>query len=354
MKQAMPIILAVFVIVLFALDESCSGAAETAGPILAKLNKLPAEQRQKILVEKAKAEGEVAFYSSLQAQQIEPFIQDFRSKYPFIKVNSYRVSGNKQVLKIQAELNAGRNLFDVTNGSAEQAFAMRQIGALDPYDSPQRAFYPGENKEGYFTSLYIIPLVLGYNTNLLKANDAPKNYEALLDPKWKGQMFLDNEAYEWLAVMEKHLGREKALAYMKSLVKQDIRLTRGRTAQTQLIVAGERPIGVVLSGHTVLDLRAAGAPISLVTLDPYFAQANKLMLARHAPHPHAAQLFIDWALSEEAQAIITSFGRVVARKSVKQRFPELMEKDPFLVDVDFLGPILDRVGKEFTQIFLKN
>jgi ABC-type Fe3+ transport system substrate-binding protein len=78
------------------------------------------------------------------------------------------------------------------------------------------------------------------------------------------------------------------------------------------------------------------------------------MLARHAPHPHAAQLFIDWALSAEAQSIITSFGRVVARKGVTQRFPELMEKDPFLVDVDFLGPNLDRVGKEFTQIFLKN
>jgi iron(III) transport system substrate-binding protein len=332
-----------------------AGAApETAGSVLAKVNKLPAEQRQKTLVEKARAEGEVTFYSSLQAQQIEPFIQNFRKKYPFVKVNPYRVSGNKQVLKIQSELNAGRNLFDVTNGSAEQGFAIRQIGALDPYASPERAFYAGENKEGYFTSFYIIPMVLGYNTNLLKPNDAPKSYEALLDPKWKGQLFLDNEAYEWLAVMEKHLGKEKELAYMKNIAGHDLRLIRGRTAQTQLIVAGERPIGIILSGHTVLDLRAAGAPINLVALDPYFAQANKLMLARHAPHPHAAQLFIDWALSAEAQSIITSFGRVVARKGVKQRFPELMEKDPFLVDVDFLGPILDRVGKEFTQIFLKN
>ena len=329
-------------------------APETAGSVLAKVNKLPPDQRQKVLIEKAKAEGEVTFYSSLQTQQIEPFIQNFRKHYPFIKVNPYRVSGNKQVLKIQSELNAGRTLVDVTNGSAEQAFAIRKIGALDPYDSPQRRFYNGETKEGYFTSFYIIPLVLGYNTNLLKPNEAPKSYEALLDPKWKGQMFLDNEAYEWLAVMEKNLGKEKTHDYMKRLVNQNVRLIRGRTAQSQLIVAGERPIGIILSGHTVLDLRAAGAPISLVALDPYFAQANKLMLARHAPHPHAAQLFIDWALSEEAQTIITSFGRVVARKGVKQRFPELMKKDPFIVDVDFLGPIMDRVGKEFTQIFLKN
>lgn len=73
-------------------------ASETAGAVLARLNKLPPEQRQKILVEKAKPEGEVAFYSSLQAQQIEPFIQLFRKRYPFIRVNPYRVSGNRQVI----------------------------------------------------------------------------------------------------------------------------------------------------------------------------------------------------------------------------------------------------------------
>src|ERR1700756_3062437 len=103
-------------------------AAETTGQVLAKLNNMTPEQRQKTLVEKAKAEGEVAFYSSLQAQQIDPFIQAFRKRYPFIKVNPYRVSGNRQVIKIQTEMNAGNHLFDVTNGSAEQASALKKMG----------------------------------------------------------------------------------------------------------------------------------------------------------------------------------------------------------------------------------
>ena len=165
-------------------------------------------------------------------------------------------------------------------------------------------------------------------------------------------MFLDDESYEWFAVLLKHFGREKGLQYMRSLAKQDLRMVRGRTAQSQLIAAGERSLAIVLSGHTVLDLKARGAPVDQVILDPYFAQANKLMLARHAPHPHAAALFIDWALSEEGQSMITTFGRVVARKGVKQRFPELVEKESFLVDVEFIGPILDQSGKEFGQIFL--
>jgi len=337
------------------LSAAYPGAApETAGQVLAKLSKLPAEQRQKILADKAKAEGEVSFYSSLQAQQIDPFIRVFQKRYPFVKVNPYRVSGNRQVIKIQTEMNAGNHLFDVTNGSSEQASAIKKIGAIDPYNSPQRDFFtiPNKDKEGYFTSLYSIPIVLGYNTNLVKRPDVPKSYEDLLQPKWKGNMFLDDEAYEWHAVLLKHMGREKGLQYMRNLAKQDLRLVRGRTAQSQLLAAGERPAAIVLSGHTVLDLKARGAPIDQVILDPYFAQANKLMLARHAPHPHAAALFIDWSLSEEGQSMITTFGRVVARKGVKQRFPELVEKESFLVDVDFIGPLLDQSAKEFSQIFL--
>jgi iron(III) transport system substrate-binding protein len=344
-------------VILFALSPqlALAGAApEPAGSVLAKINKLPPDQRQKALIEKAKAEGEVSFYSSLQAQQIDPFIRLFQKRYPFVRVNPYRVSGNRQVIKIQTEFNAGNHLFDVTNGSSEQAAAIKKIGAIDPYFSPQREFYTGANrdKEGYFTSLYVIPIVLGYNTNLVKRGEAPKSYEDLLHPKWKSNMFLDDEAYEWYAVLLKHMGREKGLQYMRNLAKQDLRMVRGRTAQSQLLSAGERPIAIVLSGHTVLDLKARGAPIDQVILDPYFAQANKLMLARHAPHPHAAALFMDWALSEEGQNMITTFGRVVARKGVKQRFPELVEKESFLVDVDFISPIMDQSGKEFSQIFL--
>ena len=244
-------------------DATAAPAAETTGQVLAKLAKMTPEQRQKTLVEKATAEGEVSFYSSLQAQQIDPFIQAFRKRYPFVKVNPYRVSGNRQVIKIQTEMNAGNHLFDVTNGSAEQASALKKIGAIDPYASPQRDFFavPNKDQEGYFTSLYAIPIVLGYNTQLVKRAEAPKSYADLLHPKWKGNMFLDDEAYEWFAVLLKHFGREKGLQYMKNLAKQDLRMVRGRTAQSQLLAAGERPLAIVLSGHTVWELKTKGAPL---------------------------------------------------------------------------------------------
>jgi iron(III) transport system substrate-binding protein len=331
-----------------------AAAQESAGQVLATLNKLPAEKRQQVLAEKAKTEGEVTFYSSLQSAQLEPYAKAFTKRFPFVKVNTYRMSGGAQINKIQTEYRARRYVVDVVNGGAEQAASIKAIGALDAYHSPQRGFFPAEFKDndGYFTSFYITPMVLGYNSNLVKRNEAPKVYEDLLNPRWKGGMFLDDEAFEWFAVLLKHYGREKGLQYMKRLAQQDLSMQRGRTGQTQLLVAGERPIGIYLSGHTVLDLKDKGAPVGWVALDPYFSQANMLMLARHAPHPYASALFIDWGLSEEGQAMITTFGRVVARNGVKQRFPELMEKRSSLVDTDMIGPILSQTSKEFREIFL--
>lgn len=330
-----------------------ASSQETSGQILAKLEKLSADNRQKVLIEGAKSEREVTFYSSLQTSDSEPFVKAFNKRYPFLKVNIYRVSGQKQVIMIQTELNAGRNAFDVTNASAAQAHGIKKTGALDPYQTPQRQFFSTshKDKDGYFTPTYINPVVLGYNTNLVKRNEAPKRYEELLEPKWKSNMILDIEEFPWFAVLVKHYGREKGLEYMKRLAKQEILMGRGRTTQAQLISAGERAIGIALNSSSVIDFKTHGAPIDWTILDPYYAKPNELMLAKHAPHPHAAALLIDWTLSEEGQSLLATLGYVVARKGVKQSIPALLEKESFFADPDFIGPILEDTGRDFRSVF---
>jgi iron(III) transport system substrate-binding protein len=332
---------------------TAASSQETSGQILAKLEKLSTENRQKVLVERARSEKEVTFYSSLQTSDSEPFVKAFTKRYAFLKVNIYRISGQKQVLMIQTELNAGRNAFDVTNASAAQAYGIKKTGALDPYQTPQRQFFSSahKDKDGYFTPTYINPVVLGYNTNMVKRNETPKRYEELLEPKWKSNMILDIEEFPWFAVLLKYYGREKGLEYMKRLAKQDILMGRGRTTQAQLISAGERAIGIALNSSSVIDIKNRGAPLDWTIVDPYYAKPNMLMLARHAPHPHAAALLIDWMLSEEGQSLLATLGYVVARKGVKQSIPGLLEKESFLADPDFIGPILEETGKDFRSVF---
>jgi iron(III) transport system substrate-binding protein len=336
-----------------ALSITPASAQETAGQILAKLENLSAENRQKVLVERARSEKEMTFYSSLQTADAEPYVKAFNKRYPFIKVNIYRISGQKQVIMIQSEFNAGRHAFDITNASAAQAFGIKKTGALDPYQSPQRQYFSSahKDKEGYFIPTYIVPVVLGYNTNMVKRNEAPKRYEDLLEPRWKSNMILDIEEFPWFAVMLKHYGREKGLDYMKRLAKQEILMGRGRTTQAQLISAGERALGIALNSSSVVDFKTRGAPLDWTILDPYYAKPNMLMLARHAPHPHAAALLIDWTLSEEGQSLLAGLGYVVARKGVKQSLPALLEKESFLADPDFIGPILEETGRDFRNVF---
>jgi iron(III) transport system substrate-binding protein len=150
----------------------------------------------------------------------------------------------------------------------------------------------------------------------------------------------------------KHLGKDKGLEYMRRLAKQDILMARGRTAQVQLILAGERSVGFALNSSSVIDFKTQGAPIDWTILDPYYAKPNMMMLARHAPHPHAAALLIDWTLSEEGQSMMAKLGYIVARRGIKQTTPALLEKDAILADPDFIGPILDDASREFRKIFI--
>ena len=353
MKRALVTVIFATTFFLLVAASAPTAAQETSGQILGKLDKLSAENRQKTLVERARSEKEVMFYSSLQAVDADAYVKAFNKRYPFVKVNIYRISGQKQVLMIQTEYNAGKHGFDITNASAAQAFCIKKTGALDPYQSPERRYFSPahKDKEGYFTPTYIVPVVLGYNTNMVKRAEAPKRYEELLEPKWKANMILDVEEFPWFAVLLKHYGREKGLEYMRRLARQEILMGRGRTTQAQLISAGERAIGIALNSSSVLDFKTRGAPIDWTVLDPYYAKPNMLMLARHAPHPHAAALLIDWTLSDEGQSLLASLGYVVARKGVKQSVPALLEKESFLADPEFIGPILEETGKDFRSVF---
>ncbi len=345
-------------LLVFALTLGIAGTAaaqlkETADQILRKYNKLPANEREKALIKGAQAEGELAFNTAMKADELTQLTKAFNKRYPFLKLNVSRLGGRRVVTRIETEYRAGKYQVDLAAGMANISYSLKSAGLIAPYYSPQRKFFPvrDSEKEGYFAPDYIAPIVLGYNTTMVKRAEVPKTYEELLLPKWKGKMFLDDEDYDWFMALLKHFGRDEGIKYMKKLAAQNVGIRRGRALQAQLIVAGERPIGIALHANSLLDFRSKGAPIDFTIIDPYVAKPSEIMLLRNAPHPHAAALYIDWVLSEAGQTMQASFGRIVARKGIKVEYPELVERKYFLAGAEEIGPDLPGAIKEFNAIF---
>lgn len=154
---------------------------------IALLNK---PDRQKILEAGAKKEGKLVWYTPLIVNQaVRPLKEVFEKKYPFIKVDFHRANSRGLVQKWFAENEAKRYEADVVGGS-EVTMLGKKTGLLLRFSSPYLRDYPAELKDpqGFWASTNLYFMALAYNTRRIKLNEAPKTYEDLLNPKWKGRM----------------------------------------------------------------------------------------------------------------------------------------------------------------------
>ena len=111
-------------------------------------------------------------------------------KYPFVKPEIFRLNSEKLVIKYLTEARANAYRADVFQTSVIQISQLKQEGLLQNYVSSQGSVYPGgfKDRDGSWYAFYTLPYVIGYNTSLIPSNEAPKRYEDLLNPKWKGKI----------------------------------------------------------------------------------------------------------------------------------------------------------------------
>ena len=273
------------------------------------------------LLEGAKKEGEVIWYTSMTFDQSKPVADAFEKKFPFIKVTLFRSGGGALMNKVLTEARAGRYAFDVVGGRGEMIQAFKEKNMLASYKSPETSMIDPDlfDKEGYWYVYYVVPTTLGYNTKLVKKEEVPMTYEALLEPKWKsGKISMDNEAYLILQGLISAWGREKAVNYMKKLAAQDPVLTRGNTERVTFTGAGQYPL-VIAYAHALEREKFKGAPIDWIALEPAVTEIDPLMIGSKAPHPNAARIFLDFLLSKEGQEMLLEFQRIPVRKDVEPK-----------------------------------
>ena len=308
-------------------------------------------QNQK-LIEAARKEGEIVWYTTMSSDQSNAFMARFQQKYSFLKPSIIRLGGSALLSRIVTEAKAGKNFFDVVHGTGEIVLPLMDMGLLAPYVSPERKAIADDlkDKKGFWTSVYVNSVVLGFNTNLTKGQALPRSYADLLLPRWKGRKISVDDTYAtFLQGLISVWGKDKALDYLKKLAEQEPVVMRGSTVRVQLAAAGEFPL-VIAYANIIQYLADKGAPLDWLPLDPAVISVNTVMLGAKAIHPNAAKLFIDFALSKDGQEKLWDFQRIPSRSDVEPKPARLFRGYPRYVVHPEETRNLDEVTKLYSQI----
>ena len=307
--------------------------------------------RDKRILEAARKEGTVVVYTSLNLKDSVPITEMFEKKYG-VKVSLWRASSEKVVQRGVTEARAGRFSPDVfeTNGPEMEALYREQL--LDTFYSPHFKDLPPEAfpKHRHYVPDRFNFFTIGWNTNLVKPDEVPNSYQDLLDRKWVGRIGLEASDVDWFAAMVKRMGDQKGLDFFRRLAAQKPELRTGHTLMAELVASGEIPLAISIYNHNIERLAVKNAPVKWKALDPTFGRPQGIAVAKHAPHPHAALLFVDFMLSREGQEIIRERGRVPSSAAVDSPLNKFKYEmiDPVIVlDED------QKWEKLWSQLFLQ-
>jgi iron(III) transport system substrate-binding protein len=217
--------------------------------------------------------------------------------------------------------------------------------------SEAAAFDDGfKDPEGHWVSTHSLLNSMGFNTKLVRSEEAPKKYEDFLAPKWRGRIGINVGDAEWYVNLQRRMGKEKARNFLKALAGQKPEFRDGHNILAQLMAAGEFHVITNSYAHIIARIRGQGGPVQYVFDEPVITYVHPLALARHAPHPNAGKLLINFILSQEGQRMLRDQGRIPTHREVDPsvfslRNVKLQASDPRLAK-DY-GP----AGEEMRAIF---
>lgn len=306
------------------------------------------------VINAAKQEGEIVLYAALSVDIVKKIGDLFEKRYG-IRVNHWRGSATGIVNRVLNEARARQNLFDVVVGNRGVINAIKEKNLLEPFNPPAGSSFPAQfrDPDHLSTTWRVLPVGINYNTKLLKADQAPKNWTDLLAPKWQKNFAMPNPAIhtttlQFVVSLHKLLG-EKWLDVVKGWAKQNPRLGRSMSPAVRTLVSGEVPVAIA---YIKSKFENAGAPIDYVRREKYLASVSALALGQNSPHPNAGRLFIDFFLQPEILKIFAEDGEFTIHPAVKSRFEDVTSDHIVLMDVPTTQEITDW-QKRFEKIFRK-
>jgi len=306
-----------------------SAFAQGTNATLAEIAAYGGPDRIAKLIAGAKKDGAVNIYSSETVEDIGALSLAFEAKYG-VKLNLWRGSSEDILQRAVVEARGGRFDADVFETGATAMESLHRERLLQPVDFPAAADLAPEaiqSHHEWIGTRYNI-FVAAYNTRLIAGSALPKGYDDLADPKWKGKLGIEADDSDWFGAVVEALGEERGLKLFRDIVASNgVSVRKGHTLLANLVVSGEVPLAISTYFYKVAQLKDRGAPIDALTISPVVARFEGAGLARRAPHPYAAVLFMEFMLTD-AQDILAK----------RNFFPADVRLKPMPAGLTFLDP----------------
>jgi iron(III) transport system substrate-binding protein len=293
-----------------------SSAALALGTVLASPVRAQSPEPAAItpaLVDAAKKEGKVILYSSMDLPVGEKLGKAFEAAYPGVSVQIERSGSERLFQRVDQEFASNIRAADIINSSdASHFITWKRNGWLMPFVPEDVAkFFPEayRDPDGLFATSRIWLSSIAYNTNLVKAEDAPKSFADLLDPKWVGKMVKGHPAYSGTIMTATfETVRELGWEYMEKLSKQRVMQVQSSTDPPKKLSLGERAVMADGNEYGIVLLKEAGQPVEPV----YPTEGTPTIsgptgIFKSAQHPNAAKLFQAWLHTRETQQFFIDY-----------------------------------------------
>jgi iron(III) transport system substrate-binding protein len=304
------------------------------------------------LIAAAKKEGKVVYYTSIDLPMAEKIAKSFEAKYPGIAVRVERTGAERVFQRIAQEYASRIHAVDVVNSSDAAHFIVwKREGVLAPYVPEDVArHYPSEHKDadGLYASFRVGLSVIGYNSNLVQAADAPKSFADLLDPKWKGKLIKAHPGYSGTIMTATYqLTRDLGWGYLEKLAQQGVMQVQSASDPPKKLALGERAVQADGNEYNLFQLKERGRPVEPV----YATEGTPLIVGpnavfKNAPNPNAARLFQNYCFSAECQQLIVDVGGL---RSVHPQAKERPGRKPFK-EIETMKENAAAVEKEGAEI----
>jgi iron(III) transport system substrate-binding protein len=276
-----------------------------------------AAEPQKItpaLIQAAKKEGKLSWYTSVDLPVAEKIAKAFEAAYPGVSMKVERSGAERIFQRIGQEYQSRIYNCDVVNSSdAAHLIIWKRASMLASFLPEEVAkYFPKEHwdPDGMYASWRVTLSPIAYNTNQVKAEDAPKGFMDLLAPKWSGKIVKAHPGYSGtIMTATQQLSRDLGWSYFEKLAKQKVMQVQSAADPPKKVCAGERMVMADGTEYMVNLLQSRGEPIEEV----YAVEGTPLVtgpsavLAR-AANPNAARLFYAWSMTAEAQQLNVEVG----------------------------------------------